>query len=332
MFTRVAKQRLTGVTSTQCPRGIAGTLGYSTQSIQDQLTDSFTSQTLTKPRYEAQEKWESRFQTSTDILQNELGLSEDQLEQFMEQTKADNHFNLNNEDFVTYGHSKRTKTAAVYHEIFPDVVQQEFTPNVNLIVKYSEQDDGVVHRGNILSVDQLDSQPEVEFTPLSEDDFYAMLLVSADPLARSFSNTHQLVWSVTNIKGNQINNGNTLVPYTPVSTQSGTGLHRFVFILSKQLNGEVTDVTVNPDEFDTTAFLQQNGMEPQGLAFFQTGDVDDIQQDSEFELVDGLASLDNEDIGLGLGRRKKQKFQSPKLTKRIRHAKRPSSKYMLDNE
>ncbi|KAF5288617.1 hypothetical protein FQR65_LT11988 [Abscondita terminalis] len=116
--------------------------------------------------------------------------------------------------------------------IIPDVLDTK--PNKILSVTY--EGNNKVSEGNILTPTIVKDKPVVFWN--TEDDESLFLLAMVDPDAPSRENPKSREWHhwlVGNIPGNNIQLGETLSEYIGAGPPEGTDLHRYVFLLYKQL-------------------------------------------------------------------------------------------------
>jgi len=129
-----------------------------------------------------------------------------------------------------------------------------------------------VNLGNEIAPKDAKSHPQVQWQADS-DSYYS--LVMSDPDAPSRTNPKAREWKhwiVINIKGSDLSLGDVVVPYNPPSPPSGTGLHRYVFLVYKQegrLNTEIESDTKRGN-FKVAKFASDNHLEnPVAGNFFQ---------------------------------------------------------------
>ncbi|CRK92645.1 CLUMA_CG006196, isoform A [Clunio marinus] len=122
-----------------------------------------------------------------------------------------------------------------HEEIFKDVIGEATTINL-LNISYPS---GVkVNLGNILTPTEVKDEPTIEFKG-DEGAFYALLMTDPDapsrmePTAREFRH-----WLKVNIPSNDLNNGETIVQFAESGPPMHTGLHRYIFLLFKQIQGK----------------------------------------------------------------------------------------------
>lgn len=106
----------------------------------------------------------------------------------------------------------------------------------------------------------------------------------------------------SNIDGNNVTNGETIVPYFRAFPPKGTGYHRHVFVLYKQEKKidlkefQVTEAdSVEKRTFSTLDFYRkfQDDLTPAGLCFFQA-DYDRSVRKVFHEKLGGLMGINNQ--------------------------------------
>lgn len=83
-------------------------------------------------------------------------------------------------------------------------------------------------------------KPQVEWNADPEQ-LYTLVMV--DPDARSRANPEYRSvkhWAVINIPGSDVAKGEEIAAYVGAGAPEGTGLHRYVFLVYKQLGGRIT--------------------------------------------------------------------------------------------
>lgn len=92
-----------------------------------------------------------------------------------------------------------------------------------------------VNLGNALSPAEVSSKPDLEWDAKSNL-FYTVLMVDPDAPSRRDPKLREWThWLVVNIPGTDLNMGNVLVDYIPPGPPKGTGLHRYIFLVFKQI-------------------------------------------------------------------------------------------------
>ncbi|XP_062976390.1 large ribosomal subunit protein mL38 [Elgaria multicarinata webbii] len=164
----------------------------------------------------------------------------------------------------------------LYRDLFDDAT---FVPRVLLRVEYNQDEEHImpVYHGNVVTPTEAFNPPKVSFEA-AEGSLWTLLLTNLDGHLRD-TDMEYIHWLVTNIPGNQIEAGNEICHYFPAFPAKGTGYHRYVFLLFKQLQpiDFTEDVRPTPCHslkmrtFKTFDFYKkhQNHMTPAGLAFFQ---------------------------------------------------------------
>ncbi|XP_066472506.1 large ribosomal subunit protein mL38 [Tiliqua scincoides] len=172
----------------------------------------------------------------------------------------------------------------LYRDLFDGAT---FIPRVSLRVEYQDEEHVVpVYHGNLVTPTEAFTLPEVSFEA-DEESLWTLLLTNLDGHLRD-SNLEYVHWLVTNIPGNRIEDGKEICHYFPPFPAKGTGYHRYVFLLFKQVQpiDFTEDVRPSPCHslkmrtFKTFDFYKkhQSDMTPAGLAFFQCQWEDSVTQ------------------------------------------------------
>lgn len=120
----------------------------------------------------------------------------------------------------------------IYEDLFDSAY---FTPTLNLNVEYDFDQELVtpVYRGNVIKPKEAVTVPNVTYES-DENSMWTLLMTNPD--GHFTDNSAEYIhWMVTNIKSSDVKNGKEIVPYMPPFPPFGTGFHRFVFILFKQV-------------------------------------------------------------------------------------------------
>ncbi|XP_008102612.2 large ribosomal subunit protein mL38 [Anolis carolinensis] len=164
----------------------------------------------------------------------------------------------------------------LYRDLFDDAM---FVPQVLLRVEYDQDEEYVmpVYHGNIITPTEAFNPPKISFEA-EEGSLWTLLLTNLDGHLRD-SSMEYVHWLVTNIPGNNIEAGEEICHYFPAFPARGTGYHRYVFLLFKQLQAVDFTEDVRPKPchslkmrtFKTFDFYRkhQNDITPAGLSFFQ---------------------------------------------------------------
>uniref|UniRef100_A0A0N4Z6M9 Phosphatidylethanolamine-binding protein n=1 Tax=Parastrongyloides trichosuri TaxID=131310 RepID=A0A0N4Z6M9_PARTI len=122
------------------------------------------------------------------------------------------------------------------NEIVPDVVSK--IPQK--VVKVSFDSGVSVNMGNKLTPRQVKNLPKVEFDA-DPQGLYTLAMTDPDAPSRTDPKFREWEhWLVVNIPGNNISKGDTLAEYVGSGPPSGTGFHRYVYLVYKQ-QGKITD-------------------------------------------------------------------------------------------
>jgi len=180
---------------------------------------------------------------------------------------------LSNKHFINYKAHHRARSMARQHQVIPEVVR-DFSICANLVVEYGPGRWDMVYRGNILDENQVANVPKVTF-PMdglrlkNDDPLWTLLLMDADA---SHGQGQQLHWLMNNIpSGDKVQDGNTIVPFTPGVPPIADGLHRYVFLLLLQKQGHQNITAENLEvPFCAEAFMMRNVLQPCGISFYRT--------------------------------------------------------------
>ncbi|XP_042912518.1 protein D3 [Parasteatoda tepidariorum] len=116
------------------------------------------------------------------------------------------------------------------HEIVPDVVNVK--PGCVAEVRYK---DAVVDQGNELTPTQVKDPPTHINYPVVANSLYTLCMTDPDAPSRAtpkYREWHH--WLVVNIPGTEVERGDVLSEYVGSGPPSGTGLHRYVYLIYKQ--------------------------------------------------------------------------------------------------
>ncbi|XP_061472212.1 large ribosomal subunit protein mL38 isoform X2 [Rhineura floridana] len=173
----------------------------------------------------------------------------------------------------------------LYRDLFDGAT---FVPRVLLRVEYSQDEEYVmpVYNGNVVTPTEAFNPPRVSFEA-DEGTLWTLLLTNLDGHLRD-TNSEYIHWLVANIPGNKIEAGKEICHYFPAFPAKGTGYHRYVFLLFKQLQPIDFTEDVRPipchslkmRTFKTLDFYKkhQSEMTPAGLVFFQCQWDDSVTQ------------------------------------------------------
>ena len=90
-------------------------------------------------------------------------------------------------------------------------------------------------RGNVIKPKEATTEPYVHYECPENDFLWTLLLTNPDGHFTDNSSEY-LHWMVSNIKGNDVSTGQVIAPYLQPFPAFGTGYHRHVFVLFKQVN------------------------------------------------------------------------------------------------
>ncbi|KAF9436792.1 hypothetical protein BGZ76_002976 [Entomortierella beljakovae] len=170
-----------------------------------------------------------------------------------------------------------TESALRTDGIIPDVIDS-FTSKTLLVVSYGN--DKEVALGNTLSVQETQGIPHVSFQAESPSDKYTLILTDPDAPSRTNPRMREYRhWIVTNLSGSSdfqpanVSQGNILTPYMGPAPPSGSGPHRYIFLLYKQtpssdINTLTSPLTSERQGFKAKQFTSQAGLELVGANYF----------------------------------------------------------------
>ncbi|KAI7865610.1 phosphatidylethanolamine-binding protein [Spinellus fusiger] len=172
--------------------------------------------------------------------------------------------------------SMNINTALEKVHLIPSIIPQDFYPMTLLEIIFPSDKD--VALGNRLSVKDVAGRPKIHFVPPEEDAGYTLILADFDaPSVSDPSLGPWRHWVVTNIQGSssfEIKNGTQHTPYIAPLPESGTGEHRYVFLLYQQSQPNTPFQSMQHDGkgarryFDTHQFAAENGLELISVNYF----------------------------------------------------------------
>ncbi|CAJ0604427.1 unnamed protein product [Cylicocyclus nassatus] len=126
-----------------------------------------------------------------------------------------------------------------------------------------------VSLGNELSPSFTSSEPTLNWDA-SPGQRYTVIMVDPDaPSRKRPSLRDYLHWMVVDVHGSDVEHGKELVSYMGPAPPSGTGLHRYYFLVYKQTKS-VRFKKKGRANFDTHEFLKENGLgRPAAGNYFQ---------------------------------------------------------------
>lgn len=189
------------------------------------------------------------------------------------------------------------RKVAEHYGVFKDLYGDAyFNPRVQLDVSYSVGEDGEaanVFRGNLLKPIDAVKPPEVAFDS-DPNTLWTLLLTCPDGNLVE-EDSEYCHWFIGNIPGNAVEKGELLMEYMRPIPLSGTGYHRYIFVLYKQdkkldlssYKKEGPCLSLKERNWSTYNFYRdhQDYITPAGLAFFQA-DWDSSVTDFFHNLLD----------------------------------------------
>ncbi|KAF9175946.1 hypothetical protein BGX21_005325 [Mortierella sp. AD011] len=161
--------------------------------------------------------------------------------------------------------------------IIPDVIDS-FTSKTMLVISYGDGKD--VALGNKLPVQETQHAPQVSFQADSPDDKYTLIMTDPDAPSRHNPKMREYRhWVISNVSGTSdfqpanVSQSTVITPYMGPAPPSGTGPHRYIFLLYKHTSS--TDVsalssslTGDRPKFMAKEFASQGNMELVGVNYF----------------------------------------------------------------
>ncbi|XP_077287533.1 mitochondrial ribosomal protein L38 isoform X1 [Arctopsyche grandis] len=183
-------------------------------------------------------------------------------------------------DWLEINGPHQIKKIAEHYGVFKDLYDEGyFVPRVPLKILFDFKDDILcpVYHGNIVKPTEASKAPYVQFDA-EEDTLWTLLLTNLDGHLTE-PNKEYIHWCVSNIPGNNLSKGDTIVDYLQPIPPKGTGYHRYVFVLYKQtkkMDFEMIKVAANDPLQNRTFYTRdwyqkyEDDVTPAGLAFFQS--------------------------------------------------------------
>ncbi|KAI8130329.1 Phosphatidylethanolamine-binding protein like protein F40A3.3 [Lucilia cuprina] len=107
-----------------------------------------------------------------------------------------------------------------------------------------------VNMGNELQPKQVKDQPQLKWNA-EQGSLYTLLMTDLDPPSRKEPTLREVLhWLVVNIPGNRISEGQVLAEYMSSGPEEGTDLHRYVFLIFKQVEKITTDIFIPKGSFE----------------------------------------------------------------------------------
>lgn len=106
--------------------------------------------------------------------------------------------------------------------------------------------------GQFLSTQLTQNKPFVSLSGLDSDKKYTLIMT--DPNAVNGNHIH---WIVTNIKGNNFNNGDEILVYYGPHPPQGSGLHNYIFLLYESNYDNNEKMNPNERQIDLDTILNK---------------------------------------------------------------------------
>ncbi|KFH71562.1 hypothetical protein MVEG_01860 [Podila verticillata NRRL 6337] len=190
-------------------------------------------------------------------------------------TTLPNHATYTSMPLVTS--DQATEISLKQDGIIPDVIDS-FQSKTLLVLSYGNGKD--VTLGNKLAVADTQHPPQVSFQSDSPNDKYTLIMTDPDAPSRKDPKFREWRhWVVTNISGASdfqpanVCHGTALTPYMGPAPPHGSGPHRYVFLLYKQVPGSNVAVLSAPlgdnrQSFRAKQFSGQAHLELVGANYF----------------------------------------------------------------
>jgi len=162
-----------------------------------------------------------------------------------------------------------------HHQVVGDVVPTAPTARLSVVFADGSQ----VWGGNEMLIKATQTQPQVTF-PTETNTFYTLFMFDPDNDTRQTHKYRQFIhWGVVNIAGSHgiqnvdVASGHVLAPYMGCAPETGSGRHRYVFLLYRQQGVYPTEKLPNLGNSSTvgqllpTNFKERCNFEPH--KFFQ---------------------------------------------------------------
>lgn len=165
-------------------------------------------------------------------------------------------------------------------QVMPDFVPR-FTPSINLKVKYGEIKS--VYRGNFLPSMETRPKPSIDYEA-KEGSFYTVMMVDPDIPLKDTDQDAFNHYTVVNVPGNKVEQGQVLADWIPPAPPKDTGVHRYIWIVLEQ--PQRLDVADQPTRsstdfnrvFQFQEFIHRYQLKPKGLSFHRTQFDNDVAQ------------------------------------------------------
>jgi phosphatidylethanolamine-binding protein (PEBP) family uncharacterized protein len=123
-----------------------------------------------------------------------------------------------------------------------------------------------------VELSKVQNQPVIKFN--SKNKYYTIIM--ADPDAPSKDDPkykYWLHWIKVNIYSNELNTGEDLIDFAPPTPPSGTGYHRYLFILCEQPNKLDFKKPLTRKNFSIASFIKENKLKMIDHIYYKTKSV-----------------------------------------------------------
>ncbi|TPX69618.1 hypothetical protein SpCBS45565_g02330 [Spizellomyces sp. 'palustris'] len=165
----------------------------------------------------------------------------------------------------------KLQKALTSNGVIPDVIPDSlnFKPAYELNVKFPSGKKATL--GKELSSAACLSAPAASW-PADENAFYTLIMVDPDAPTREKPTQGEIRhWVVANIPGCNLDKGEDLTEFMEPQPETGTGLHRYVFLLYRQKDRmELSVFEGKRTGWSAHQWAKRKGMTLQAVNFFQT--------------------------------------------------------------
>jgi len=128
------------------------------------------------------------------------------------------------------------KDIFVDREIIPDLIDSISSSNVKLEIKYEFPREFYVHEHRIHSLKDVSMKPTVQLLNAQPNELYTLAMLDPDaPSVKNPAFREWRHWLVVNISGGDLSKADEISKYQAPEPDQDTGIHRYVFLLFKQL-------------------------------------------------------------------------------------------------
>jgi phosphatidylethanolamine-binding protein (PEBP) family uncharacterized protein len=186
---------------------------------------------------------------------------------------------LSNEEYIKLGINQEAATSAKLWNIFPNFVKP-FVPKINLQVRHADKTS--IARGHFLESKKVQEKPSIKYEAKS-DSFYTLMMVDPDIPLKSTEHDAWNHYTLVNVPGNDLTQGEVLADWVPPAPPKHTGVHRYIWLLLEQ-PGKITftETKRTSSDFDRVIqfdqFIKRHQLKPRGIAFHRTQFDQDVAE------------------------------------------------------